>query len=102
MKYANQQIEDIEYYGENLQNKNIFGFECSVSDIIHDFVPSQGTNLYNETVKKDAIQLVNKILAKGREEGTTPAQRLKSIVNMMEGENIPKNTFAKFFGNRRG
>ena len=58
---------------------------------------TKGTNLYNETVKKDAIQLVNKILAKGREEGTTPAQRLKSIVNMMEGENIPKNTFAKFF-----
>ena len=58
---------------------------------------TKGTSLYNETVKKDAIQLVNKVLAKGREEGTTPAQRLKAIVNMMEGENIPKNTFAKFF-----
>jgi len=58
---------------------------------------TKGTSLYNETVKKDAIQLVNKILAKGREEGSTPAARLKAIVNMMEGENIPKNTFAKFF-----
>jgi hypothetical protein len=58
---------------------------------------TKGTSLYNETIKKDAIQLVNKILAKGREEGSTPAARLKAIVNMMEGENIPKNTFAKFF-----
>jgi hypothetical protein len=58
---------------------------------------TKGTSLYNETVKKDAIQLVNKVLAKGREEGSTPAARLKAIVNMMEGENIPKNTFAKFF-----
>ncbi len=58
---------------------------------------TKGSNLYKETVKKDAIQLVNKILAKGRQEGTTPAARLKAIVNMMDGENIPKNTFAKFF-----
>ena len=58
---------------------------------------TKGTSLYNQRVKKDAIQLVNKILAKGREEGSTPAQRLKAIVNTMEGEKIPKNTFAKFF-----
>ena len=58
---------------------------------------TKGSNLYKETIKKDAIQIVNKILAKGRQEGTTPAARLKAIVNMMEGENIPKNTFAKFF-----
>jgi hypothetical protein len=58
---------------------------------------TRGTSLYNETIKKDAIQLVNKILAKGRQEGSTPAARLKAIVNMMDGENIPKNTFAKFF-----
>ena len=58
---------------------------------------TKGTKLYNERIKKDAIQLVNKILAKGREEGSTPAQRLKAIVNLMEGEKIPKNTFAKFF-----
>ena len=58
---------------------------------------AKGSNLYNETIKKDAIQIVNKILAKGRQEGSTPAQRLKAIVNMMDGENIPKNTFAKFF-----
>ena len=58
---------------------------------------AKGSDLYNKRINKDAIQLVNKILAKGREEGTTPAQRLKSIVNTMEGEKIPKNTFAKFF-----
>ena len=58
---------------------------------------AKGTSLYNQRIKKDAIQLVNKILAKGREEGSTPAQRLKAIVNTMEGEKIPKNTFAKFF-----
>ena len=58
---------------------------------------TKGTSLYNQRIKKDAIQLVNKILAKGREEGSTPAQRLKAIVNTMEGEKIPKNTFAKFF-----
>ena len=58
---------------------------------------TKGTSLYNQRIKKDAIQLVNKILAKGREEGSTPAQRLKAIVNVMEGEKIPKNTFAKFF-----
>ena len=55
---------------------------------------TKGTSLYNQRIKKDAIQLVNKILAKGREEGSTPAQRLKAIVNTMEGEKIPKNTFA--------
>ena len=43
-------------------------------------VTPKGTSLYNQRVKKDAIQLVNKILAKGREEGSTPAQRLKAIV----------------------
>ena len=36
-------------------------------------------------------------MQKEDQEGSTPAQRLKAIVNMMDGENIPKNTFAKFF-----
>ena len=58
----------------------------------------KGTDLYNQKLNKDAIQTVNKVLEIGREEGTTPAKRLKAIVNVMEGEKIPKNTFAKFFG----
>ena len=57
-----------------------------------------GTDLYNKKLNKDAIQTVNKVLEIGRSEGTTPAARLKAIVNVMEGEKIPKNTFAKFFG----
>ena len=60
-----------------------------------------GTNLYNKKINKDAIQTVNKVLEIGRSEGTTPAQRLKAIVNLMEGEKIPKNTFAKFFGKEK-
>ena len=40
---------------------------------------------------------VNKVLEIGRSEGTTPAKRLKAIVSVMDGEKIPKNTFAKFF-----
>ena len=57
-----------------------------------------GTDLYKQKLNKDAIQTVNKVLEIGRAEGTTPAKRLKAIVNVMEGEKIPKNTFAKFFG----
>jgi hypothetical protein len=53
---------------------------------------------YLKIINKDAIQTVNKVLEIGRAEGTTPAKRLKAIVNVMEGEKIPKNTFAKFFG----
>ena len=57
-----------------------------------------GTDLYKKKLNKDAIQTVNKVLEIGRSEGTTPAKRLKAFVNVMEGEKIPKNTFAKFFG----
>ena len=56
-----------------------------------------GTDFYNKKINKDAIQAVNKVLEIGRSEGTTPAQRLKAIVSVMDGEKIPKNTFAKFF-----
>ena len=57
----------------------------------------KGSTLYNQKINKDAIQTVNKVLEIGRSEGTTPAQRLKAIVSLMDGEKIPKNTFAKFF-----
>jgi len=57
----------------------------------------KGSTLYNQKINKDAIQTVNKVLEIGRSEGTTPAQRLKAIVSVMDGEKIPKNTFAKFF-----
>jgi len=60
-----------------------------------------GTDLYKKKLNKDAIQAVNKVLEIGRSEGTTPAKRLKAIVNVMEGEKIPKNTFAKFFGKQQ-
>lgn len=59
-------------------------------------IPKEST-LYNQKINKDAIQTVNKVLEIGRSEGTTPAQRLKAIVSLMDGEKIPKNTFAKFF-----
>ena len=58
---------------------------------------AKGSRQYNELIEKDAYQLVNKILSKGRYEGSTPAERLKAIVNVMEGGRIPKNTFKKFF-----
>ena len=62
---------------------------------------AKGSRQYNELIEKDAYQLVNKILSKGRYEGSTPAERLKAIVNVMEGGRIPKNTFKKFFTKER-
>ncbi len=58
---------------------------------------TKGSALYNQKINKEAIQTVNKILEIGRSEGTTPSQRLKAIVSLMDGKKIPKNTFAKFF-----
>jgi len=54
-------------------------------------------NLNPIVLKKDATRAVNKILEIGRTEGTTPNERLKAIVNLMEGEKIPKNTFKNFY-----
>ncbi len=41
--------------------------------------------------------MVNRVLSIGRSEGSTPAQRLKSIANAAQELKIPKNTFNKFF-----
>ena len=45
--------------------------------------------------------LVNRVLAIGRSEGTTPAQRLKAIANAAMELKIPKTTFNKFFGKEK-
>ena len=51
--------------------------------------------------KLQATALVNKILAIGRAEGSTPAQRLKAIANAAQELKIPKTTFNKFFSDEK-
>ena len=51
--------------------------------------------------KLQATALVNRILAIGRAEGSTPAQRLKAIANAAQELKIPKTTFNKFFGDEQ-
>ena len=46
--------------------------------------------------KLQATALVNRLLAIGRTEGSTPAARLKAIANASMELNIPKTTFNKF------
>jgi hypothetical protein len=45
--------------------------------------------------------MVNRILAIGRSEGSTPAQRLKAIANASQELKIPKTTFNKFFSDEQ-
>ena len=45
--------------------------------------------------------MVNRILAIGRAEGSTPAQRLKAIANAAQDLKIPKTTFNKFFSDEQ-
>ena len=52
-----------------------------------------GTDLYNKKLNKDAIQTVNKVLEIGREEGTTPAKRLKSYCKCYGGRENTKKYF---------
>jgi hypothetical protein len=47
--------------------------------------------------KLQATALVNRLLAIGRAEGSTPAARLKAIANAAMELKIPKTTFNKFF-----
>jgi hypothetical protein len=47
--------------------------------------------------KLQATALVNRLLAIGRAEGSTPAKRLKDIANAAMELKIPKTTFNKFF-----
>ncbi len=51
--------------------------------------------------KLEATAMVNRVLAIGRSEGSTPAQRLKAIANASQELNIPKTTFNKFFSDEQ-
>ena len=54
-------------------------------------------NISPSDAKVEATAMVNRILAIGRSEGSTPAQRLKAIANAAQELKIPKTTFNKFF-----
>ena len=54
-------------------------------------------NISKSDAKIEATAMVNRILAIGRSEGSTPAQRLKAIANAADSLDIPKSTFKKFF-----
>ena len=58
-------------------------------------------NISNSDAKFNATAMVNRILAIGRQEGSTPAQRLKAIANAAQELNIPKTTFNKFFSDEQ-
>jgi hypothetical protein len=58
-------------------------------------------NISPSDAKVEATAMVNRILAIGRSEGSTPAQRLKAIANAAQELNIPKSTFNKFFGDEQ-
>ena len=58
-------------------------------------------NISPSEAKLQATTLVNRILAIGRAEGSTPAQRLKSIANAAQELKIPKTTFNKFFSDEQ-
>ena len=58
-------------------------------------------NISPSDAKVEATAMVNRILAIGRSEGSTPAQRLKSIANAAQELNIPKSTFNKFFSDEQ-
>ena len=58
-------------------------------------------NITPSDAKLNATALVNRILAIGRSEGTTPAQRLKAIANAAQELKIPKTTFNKFFSDEQ-
>ena len=58
-------------------------------------------NISPSDAKFGATALVNRILAIGRAEGSTPAQRLKSIADAAQDLKIPKTTFNKFFSDEQ-
>ena len=73
-------------------------------DAINNFVKLQKS--FNKSIspsdaKLGATALVNRILAIGRAEGSTPAQRLKAIANAAQDLKIPKTTFNKFFSDEQ-
>jgi hypothetical protein len=58
-------------------------------------------NIAPSEAKIEATAMVNRVLAIGRSEGSTPAQRLKAIANAAQELNIPKTTFNKFFSDEQ-
>ena len=58
-------------------------------------------NISKSDAKFNATAMVNRILAIGRAEGSTPAQRLKAIANASQELKIPKTTFNKFFSDEK-
>jgi len=58
-------------------------------------------NISSSDAKIEATAMVNRILAIGRSEGSTPAQRLKAIANAAQELKIPKTTFNKFFSDEQ-
>jgi hypothetical protein len=58
-------------------------------------------NISPSDAKIEATAMVNRILAIGRTEGSTPAQRLKAIANAAQELKIPKTTFNKFFSDEQ-
>ncbi len=58
-------------------------------------------NISPSDAKVEATAMVNRILAIGRSEGSTPAQRLKAIANASQELKIPKTTFNKFFSDEQ-
>ena len=58
-------------------------------------------NISPSDAKIEATAMVNRILAIGRSEGSTPAQRLKAIANAAQELKIPKTTFNKFFSDEQ-
>ena len=58
-------------------------------------------NISKSDAKFNATAMVNRILAIGRAEGSTPAQRLKAIANASQELKIPKTTFNKFFSDEQ-
>ena len=58
-------------------------------------------NISPSDAKIEATAMVNRILAIGRSEGSTPAKRLKDIANAAQELKIPKTTFNKFFSDEQ-
>ncbi len=89
-------MQDLEHQ-KKIQSSGRLFYKTTKEAFNKKYRIAKGSRQYNQLIEKDAYQLVNKILSKGRYEGSTPAERLKAIVNVMEGGRIPKNTFKDYY-----
>jgi hypothetical protein len=74
------------------------------NDAVDYFVKLQKSfnkNISPSDAKFEARAMVNRVLAIGRAEGSTPAKRLKDIANASQELKIPKTTFNKFFSDEQ-